>query len=61
VAIFKSSLRLFVALPVTVIRSLPEIVILFSGDDADDRDNDQKFDQRKAFLAFGSHFTFRAP
>jgi hypothetical protein len=29
-----------------------------SGDDADDRDNDQKFDQRKAVLAFGIHFEF---
>jgi len=32
VAIFKSSLRLFVALPESVIHSLPEIVILFRGD-----------------------------
>jgi hypothetical protein len=32
VAIFESSLRLFVALPESVIHSLPEIVILFRGD-----------------------------
>ena len=28
------------------------------GDNADDRDDDQKFNQREAFLAFGSHAEF---